>query len=108
MAIIPTFGQHPTLGEMKAYYAREDVISFLYEECQTRLGRLFGGNSHFGVNSAPAPRWGILKKMDVTPVIRGFSSPTASQLLRFLVRLNAAQSRRYERSRSDSAGFANF
>ena len=36
MATVCTFGRHPTLGEMKAYYAREDVISFLYDECQIR------------------------------------------------------------------------
>jgi len=31
-----TFGRKPTLGEMKEYYAREDVLSFLYDECQVR------------------------------------------------------------------------
>jgi len=36
MTTIRTFGRRPTLGEMKAYYAREDVISFLYDECQIR------------------------------------------------------------------------
>lgn len=31
-----TFGRQPTLGEMKEYYARDDVLSFLYDECQMR------------------------------------------------------------------------
>ena len=31
-----TFGRYPTLGEMKAYYNRDDVLSFLYRECQLR------------------------------------------------------------------------
>lgn len=33
---IKTFGRFPTLREMKEYYARDDVLSFLYEECQIR------------------------------------------------------------------------
>ncbi len=36
MAGIRTFGRMPTLGEMKEYYARDDVLSFLYDECQMR------------------------------------------------------------------------
>jgi len=36
MAAIRTFGRMPTLGEMKEYYARDDVLSFLYDECQMR------------------------------------------------------------------------
>jgi len=36
MAEIRTFGRMPTLGEMKEYYARDDVLSFLYDECQIR------------------------------------------------------------------------
>ena len=36
MATVCTFGRRPTLGEMKAYYAREDVMTFLYDECQIR------------------------------------------------------------------------
>ena len=31
-----TFGRYPTLGEMKEYYAREDVLDFLYDECRLR------------------------------------------------------------------------
>ena len=31
-----TFGRKPALGEMKEYYARDDVLSFLYDECQMR------------------------------------------------------------------------
>jgi len=31
-----TFGRFPTLGEMKEYYERDDVLSFLYDECQMR------------------------------------------------------------------------
>ena len=31
-----TFGRMPTLGEMKEYYARDDVLSFLYDECRMR------------------------------------------------------------------------
>jgi len=36
MTKIRTFGRYPTLGEMKEYYAREDVLDFLYDECQAR------------------------------------------------------------------------
>ncbi|MBI1929627.1 HEAT repeat domain-containing protein [Candidatus Poribacteria bacterium] len=36
MTQIRTLGRFPTLGEMKAYYARDDVLSFLYDECQMR------------------------------------------------------------------------
>ncbi len=36
MKAIRTFGRRPTLGEMKEYYARDDVLSFLYDECQMR------------------------------------------------------------------------
>ncbi len=31
-----TFGRMPMLGEMKEYYARDDVLSFLYDECRIR------------------------------------------------------------------------
>jgi len=31
-----TFGRFPTLGEMREYYARDDVLCFLYDECQMR------------------------------------------------------------------------
>ncbi len=36
MSATRTFGRFPTLGEMKEYYARDDVLSFLYDECQMR------------------------------------------------------------------------
>ncbi len=36
MAAVRTFGRYSTLGEMKAYYNRDDVLAFLYEECQLR------------------------------------------------------------------------
>jgi HEAT repeat protein len=36
MKVIRTFGRMHTLGEMKDYYARDDVLSFLYDECQMR------------------------------------------------------------------------
>lgn len=36
MKAIRTFGRRPALGEMKEYYARDDVLSFLYDECQMR------------------------------------------------------------------------
>ena len=36
MKAIRTFGRRPTLGEMRDYYARDDVLSFLYDECQVR------------------------------------------------------------------------
>jgi len=36
MTTIRTFGRRPTLGEMKEYYTREDVLDFLYDECQAR------------------------------------------------------------------------
>lgn len=36
MAGTRTFGRFPTLGEMKEYYARDDILSFLYDECQMR------------------------------------------------------------------------
>lgn len=36
MMTIQTFGRYPTLEEMKAYYARDDVLEFLYEESQMR------------------------------------------------------------------------
>ncbi len=36
MTSTQTFGRMPTLGEMKEYYRRDDVISFLYDECQMR------------------------------------------------------------------------
>lgn len=36
MTTIRTYGRLPTLGEMKEYYAREDVLSFLYDEYQAR------------------------------------------------------------------------
>jgi HEAT repeat protein len=31
-----TFGRRPALAEMREYYARNDVLSFLYDECQMR------------------------------------------------------------------------
>ena len=30
MAAIRTFERYPTLGEMKAYYNRDDVLAFLF------------------------------------------------------------------------------
>ncbi len=36
MTTIQTFGRYPTLGEMKKYYAREDMLDFLYDECRLR------------------------------------------------------------------------
>ncbi|MBC8230461.1 HEAT repeat domain-containing protein [bacterium] len=36
MATTRTFGRLPTLAEMNEYYAREDVLDFLYDECQRR------------------------------------------------------------------------
>jgi len=36
MTTIRTFGRYPTLGEMRTYYNRDDVLSFLYRECQLR------------------------------------------------------------------------
>ena len=30
------FGRMPTLGEMREYYKRDDVLSFLYDECRIR------------------------------------------------------------------------
>lgn len=36
MSATRTLGRLPTLGEMKDYYARDDVLSFLYNECQMR------------------------------------------------------------------------
>jgi HEAT repeat protein len=31
-----TFGRRPALGEMREYYARNDVLSFIYDECRMR------------------------------------------------------------------------
>jgi len=36
MTTIRTYGRLPTFGEMKEYYGREDVLDFLYDECQIR------------------------------------------------------------------------
>ncbi|MCZ6675986.1 MAG: hypothetical protein O7E52_01925, partial [Candidatus Poribacteria bacterium] len=36
MTQIRTFGRYPTLGEMKAYYNRDDVLDFLYAESRLR------------------------------------------------------------------------
>ena len=36
MATIRTLGRMPMLGEMREYYARDDVLSFLYDECRMR------------------------------------------------------------------------
>jgi hypothetical protein len=36
MTSIRTFGRMPTLDEMKEYYMRDDVLSFLYDECRMR------------------------------------------------------------------------
>ncbi|MBM3234762.1 HEAT repeat domain-containing protein [Candidatus Poribacteria bacterium] len=36
MTITRTFGRQPTLAEMNEYYARDDVLDFLYDECQRR------------------------------------------------------------------------
>ena len=36
MPAAKTFGRFPTLGEMKEYYARDDILSFIYNECQMR------------------------------------------------------------------------
>ena len=36
MTAASTFGRFPTLVEMKEYYARDDVLSFLYDECRMR------------------------------------------------------------------------
>ncbi len=41
----------------------------------------------------PFPFGGVFKNMVATPAIRGFSSPTASQLLRFLALLSADPSK---------------
>ena len=34
--LVQTYGRYPTLGEMKEYYQRSDVLDFLWEECQLR------------------------------------------------------------------------
>jgi HEAT repeat protein len=36
MSVARTLGRSPTLGEMREYYARDDVLCFLYDECQMR------------------------------------------------------------------------
>ena len=36
MTTVRSFGRLPTLGEMREYYAREDVLSFLYDESRMR------------------------------------------------------------------------
>ena len=36
MTQIRTYGRYPTIGEMKAYYDRDDVLEFLYAECRLR------------------------------------------------------------------------
>ncbi|NKB65672.1 MAG: hypothetical protein GKR89_01305 [Candidatus Latescibacteria bacterium] len=33
---LQTYGRYPTLGEMKAYYQRPDIVDFFWQECQLR------------------------------------------------------------------------
>lgn len=37
MTAIRTFGRHPTLGEMKAYYNRDHMLTFLFNGLSLKL-----------------------------------------------------------------------
>ncbi|MBC8230885.1 hypothetical protein H8E77_15145 [bacterium] len=50
MTTIRTFGRRPTLGEMKEYYEREDVLDFLYAECQARNIQLAFRRKRWSIN----------------------------------------------------------
>ena len=50
MTTIRTYGRRPTLGEMKAYYEREDVLDFLYAECQARNIQLAFRRKRWSIN----------------------------------------------------------
>ena len=36
MATVRTFGRSPTLGEIRGYYLRDDMLDFLYDDCRRR------------------------------------------------------------------------
>jgi len=50
MTTIRTYGRRPTLGEMKEYYAREEVLDFLYDECQARNIQLAFRRKRWSIN----------------------------------------------------------
>jgi HEAT repeat protein len=52
---IRTFGRFPTLGEMKEYYAREDVLDFLYDECQMRSIEVAFRKKRYPINPTDKP-----------------------------------------------------
>jgi len=53
-----TFGRRPTIGEIEAYYAREDVLAFLYEACRLRTVNVSfkGGTLRKGLYRTLQPR----------------------------------------------------
>jgi len=63
MATIRTFGRMPTLGEMREYYARDDVLSFLYDECRMRNIDIAYGRKRWPMNPASKAHLGeIIQK----------------------------------------------
>lgn len=47
-----TYGRRPTIGEIEEYYAREEVLEFIYEDCRTRTVNVSfkGGGLHQGLH----------------------------------------------------------
>jgi HEAT repeat protein len=53
-----TYGRRPTIGEIEEYYARAEVLEFIYEDCQTRTVNVSfkGGGLHQGLYEMLQPR----------------------------------------------------
>ena len=53
-----TYGRRPTIGEIEEYYAREEVLEFIYEDCRTRTVNVSfkGGGLHQGLYETLQPR----------------------------------------------------
>jgi len=53
-----TYGRRPTLGEIEEYYARDEILEFIYEDCRTRTVNVSfkGGGLHQGLYETLQPR----------------------------------------------------
>jgi HEAT repeat protein len=82
MATIRTLGRMPTLGEMKEYYARDDVLSFLYDECRMRNIDIAFRRKRWRINpTSKAHLQGIIEKTikgKIEPAYKGSDQPLGS------------------------------
>jgi len=69
MVATKTFGRWPTLGEMKEYYSRDDVLSFIYDECRIRNVDIAFRAKRIGINPKSKAELRAIIEKDITDKI---------------------------------------